>query len=177
MTRGFTLIEITVAATIFAIAMSAIASLFVASVRGQRNIVAHQNLADNTRVVLEQMSRQIRMAQRDESGSCTGEAGTTYTASGTNLKFIDYRGNCLTYEIFLTKIRMRQNTGRTFLDLTSDDIRVNRLNFDVRGRSSQDGEQPRVTIVIEAEAAGAIPETSPGIALETTVSPRNIDVP
>lgn len=175
--RGFTLIEIVVAATIFAVAVSAISSLFVASVRGQRNIVAQQNLADNTRFVLEQMSRQIRMAQRDESGSCTGEAGATYTPSGTALAFIDYRSNCITYELYLAKIRIRQNTGQAFLDLTSDDIRVSRLNFDVRGRTAQDLEQPRVTIVIEAEAAGAIPETSPGIALQTTVSPRNIDVP
>ncbi len=177
MMRGFTLIEIIVAATIFAIAVSAISSLFVVSVRGQRNIVAQQNLADNTRAVLEQMSRKIRMAQRDESGSCTGTAKTTYTASGTNLQFIDNRGNCVTYELFGAKIRMRPNTSQAFLDLTSDDIRVSRLNFDVRGSAAQDQEQPRVTIVIEAEAAGAIPESSPGIALQTTVSPRNIDVP
>ena len=175
--KGFTLIETIVAATIFAMVMSAISSLFIVSVRGQRNILAQQNLTDNTRAVLEQMSRQIRMAQKDESGGCTGTARTTYTASGTSLQFIDYRSNCVTYELFEAKIRMRPNTSQAFLDLTSDDIRVSRLNFDVRGRAAQDLEQPRVTIVIEAEAAGAIPETSPGIVLQTTVSPRNIDVP
>lgn len=175
--RGFTLIEIIVAATIFAIVVSAISSLFVVSVRGQRNIVAQQNLADNTRAVLEQMSRQIRMAQRDESGSCTGTAGTTYTASGAALAFIDYRGNCATYELFGTKIRIRPNTGQPFLDLTSDDIRVSRFNFDVRGRDKQDQEQPRVSIVIEAEAAGQSQDGSPSITLQTTISLRNIDVP
>ncbi|MFY9457702.1 MAG: prepilin-type N-terminal cleavage/methylation domain-containing protein [Candidatus Spechtbacterales bacterium] len=175
--RGFTLIEILVAATIFAVAVGAISSLFVMSLRGQRNILAQQNLLDNTRFASEQMSRQIRMAQRDEVGSCTGDVGSTYGIGGTRLAFIDYRGNCLTYELSGSKLRTRPNTEQAFVDLTSDDIRIQRLDFGVRGRLSSDGEQPRVTISIEAEAAGQSRESSPAVILQTTVSARNIDVP
>ena len=174
--NGFSLIEVVVAAAIFSIVIGSISSLFVSSLRGQRSVFENQNLVDNTRFVFEQMSRQIRMAQRDESGTCTGSAGTTYSSSGGSLSFIDYRnpGNCITYDTLGFKIRMRPDSGEAFLDLTSDDIKVVRLNFNVRGRDKSDLEQPRVTISIKAE--GATRATS-AMLLQTTISARNIDVP
>lgn len=172
--RGFTLIEIIVAMTIFSIAVGAISSLFVMSLRGQRNVIAQQNLADNTRFALEHMSRQIRMAQRDESGSCTGTAKSTYDIGGASLTFVDYTSNCLTYALSGGKIRMRPDTFKAFLDLTSDDIQVSSLNFDVNGRTAEDGEQPRVTISVNAQDANL---NTAEILLQTTVSNRNVDVP
>lgn len=175
--RGFTLIEILVASTIFAIAVSSISALFVASLRGQRNIFAHQILADNVRSAFEQMSRQIRMAQRDEAGTCTGTAKSTYSAGGTSIQFIDHRGNCLAYQLLGTKMQARPNTAQPFLDLTSNDIKVTRLNFVVNGRLVTDAKQPKVTIIAEAEAVGQADGSAPRIILQTTISARNIDVP
>lgn len=178
MNKGFTLIEIIVAATIFSIVISAVSSLLVMSLRGQRNIFIQQNLVDNTRFALEQMSRQIRMAQSDETGVCTGTAGAMYSSGGTSLSFIDYQnpGNCLTYELSGTKIKKQSDTGQPFVDLTADDININRLNFIVHGRDVRDSEQARVTIVIEAEGANQSAGGLPGILLQTTISARNIDV-
>lgn len=174
MNRGFTLIEIIVAMTVFSLALGAMSSLFVMALKGQRNVFAQQNLLDNTRFALEQMSRQIRMAQRDETGICTGTAGSTYSGGGADITFIDPGSNCRTYDFSGGIIRMRPDTGQGFSNLTSNDVNIERLNFDVRGREATDGEQPRVTIVIDAKDPN---QQSAGIILQTTISARNVDVP
>jgi len=174
MNRGFTLIEILVATTVFSLALGAMSSLFVMSLQGQRSIFAQQNLVDNTRFALEQMSRQIRMARRDETGICTGSAGSTYSGGGASIIFIDPQSNCRTYDLSGGIIRMRLDTGQEFRNLTSNDINIERLDFDVRGQEATDGEQPRVTIVIDAKDPN---QHSAGIILQTTISARSVDVP
>lgn len=176
MQKGFTLLEIIVAATIFAIASSAISALFLVGVKGQRNALATQNVVENTRLALELMSRQIRMAQRDETGSCVGEQKTTFNAGGAALTFLDSLGRCVTYQTAGNKIQMKQGSG-AFLDLTSDDILVETLEFEVSGRLATDGVQPRVTMFLAAKASGTKPEDAVKILLETTASVRNLDVP
>jgi len=177
MKNGFTLLEVIVATAVFSIAVSAISALFVVSVKTQRNVLAQQDLIDNTRYAMEHISRQIRMARRDETGSCVGKSPYTLTSSSANtLTFIDYRGDCLTYNVTGGRINVKINAGAP-VDLTSDDIRVNSLYFEVNGEWAHDGRQPRVTIYLDAEAAGATPESSPQILLQTTVSGRNIDTP
>lgn len=177
--KGFTLLEMLVAATIFSIAIGSLSSLFVMGTRGQRNVFATQNLVSNTRYALEYMSRQIRMAQRDDNGSCTGTPRTTFAAAPSFLTFLDSKGNCVIYRKAGGKIEQDPGDGSN-LALTSDDIQVLRLDFEVQGETAKDGLQPRVTVFIEADpvglgglGAGAFP----GIQLQTTVSTRNLDVP
>lgn len=176
MKNGFTMLEVIVATTIFSIAVSSLSALFLVAVRTQRNVLAQQDLIDNTRYALEHMSRQIRMAKRDETGFCVGDANSSFTAGGNSLTFIDYRGDCLTYDTVGEKIRVKVGSA-TAIDLSSQNIRANSLYFEVMGRSAYDGQQPRVTIYLDAEASGATPETSPKILLQTTISARNIDTP
>lgn len=176
MQKGFTLLEIIVAATIFAIVSSAISTLFLVGVKGQRSALATQNVIENTRLAFEQMSRQIRVAQRDETGSCTGDKKTTFDAGGATLTFLDSRGRCVTYQTAGNKIQMKQGSG-AFFDLTSDDILVKSLEFEVSGRLATDGAQPKVTIFVEAEGSGAKSEDAVKIFLQTTSSVRNLDVP
>jgi len=137
MQRGFTLLEIVVAASVFSIAVGAMISLFMVGIRGQRNAIARQNLVENTRFALEHMTRQIRMATRDESGSClgVGDIGSTFVSTGSSLTFLDYRNpsRCVTYALEGGRIMMRRDLGEEFVDLTSDDIIVGDLEFSLRG--------------------------------------------
>lgn len=179
--RGFTLLEIIVAASVFSIAVATIVSFFMFGIRGQRNAVARQNLVENTRFAIEHMARQIRMAQRDENGTCVGvgASGSTFAVSGSSLTFLDYRtpSKCATYGLTDGKIVMRQDTEGAFLDLTSNDIFVDALEFILRGERKDDGVQPRVTIHIKAAASGGNLESAPALRLQTTISGRNLDVP
>lgn len=175
MKSGFTLIELLVAMSIFSIAIVSATSLFISAMRGQRNAIAQQNLIENTRFVLEHMSRQIRMAQRLDSAVALCPANVFFSDSGPTIRFIDYKGNCLEYRVSSNKIQM--SSGGPFADLTSDDIRVSNLYFLVDGRLPNDVKQPRVTIYINADVPSVLPGGSSDIRLQTTVSARNLDVP
>lgn len=174
--RGFTIIELLVAMTIFSIAVVSATSLFISSMKGQRNTITQQNLVENTRFVLEQMSRQIRMAQRLDSAVGPCPANVFFSPSDSRILFIDYKGNCIGYGVSSNRIVMY--SGGSFFDLTSNDIRVNSLYFFVEGRLPNDIKQPKVTIYINAaNVLGVLPGGSSDIRLQTTVSARNLDVP
>ncbi|OGZ58664.1 MAG: hypothetical protein A2827_03360 [Candidatus Spechtbacteria bacterium RIFCSPHIGHO2_01_FULL_43_30] len=175
--KGFSLVEILVSLAVFSIVAIAIGGFFLMSVRGQRNTIARQNLIDNVRFAIEFMSRQIRLAQQDIAGSCTGSADSMFTESASDISFISYDGDCITYQLAGEKIQIRPDDGESFSDMTSDDIIINSLEFTVDGRESDDGEQPRVTVIIEAETSGQRPEDNLSIEVQTTISARNIDVP
>ena len=180
MKNGFTLLEIVVAASVFSIAVGAMVSLFMFAIQGQRNAIARQNLVENTRFAIERMARQIRLATRDESGSCLGAGndGSTFAFSGSSLTFLDYRNpaRCVTYDVQAGKIVMQQDAEDP-VDLTSNDIIINNLEFTVQGERKDDGVQPRVTIFVGATASGGNPQTAPALKIQTTVSVRNLDVP
>jgi len=173
--RGFTILELLVAVSIFSIAIVSATSLFISAMRGQWNAIAQQNLIENTRFVLEHMSRQIRMAQRLDSAVGTCPANIFFSDSGPTIKFIDYKSDCIEYRVSANKIQLNPGTG--FVDLTSDDIRVNNLYFLVEGRLPNDVKQPKVTIYINADVPSILLGGSPDIRLQTTVSARNLDVP
>jgi hypothetical protein len=61
-------------------------------------------------------------------------------------------------------------------EITSNDITVTRLEFLAQGGAASDGEQPRVTVAVEAEA-GVNPENLTKVQLQTTISARNLDTP
>jgi len=176
MNKGFTIIELLTAMSIFSIAIVTATSLFISAMRGQLNATAQQNLIENTRFVIEQMSRQIRMAQRFDSAVGTCPANIFFSDSGPTIKFIDYKGNCVEYRVSANKIQFNPGTG-SFTDLTSDDIRVNNLYFLVEGRLPNDVKQPKVTIYINADVPSVLLGGSADIRLQTTISARNLDVP
>jgi prepilin-type N-terminal cleavage/methylation domain-containing protein len=178
--NGFTLIEIMVGAAIFAIVTVAISTVFLSSIRGQRFVFAQQDLVDNTRFALEMMARQIRMVQHDSVApldDCTGALGQIFSAGGTSISFVNFSGDCVSFRLDSSKIQIRPTAGDPFLDVTSNDIRITNLDFIVAGEDNGDGLQPRVTIVIEAEAVGTQAPLTPQIRLQTTISARNMDVP
>lgn len=172
--KGFSLIEIIVAASIFAIVVASASSLFVVGIRGQRNAVSQKDLLDNLRFAMEVMTRQLRMAQQDgQGGACTGVARATYGGGGSTMSFIDYNRNCVTYRLDNGKIQARKGGGQ-FNDITSNDINITTLDFKLQGELVYDNEQPRVTIYIEAEDPN---NSEANIKLQTMISGRNLDVP
>lgn len=180
MKNGFTLLEMIVAISIFSIVVGAMVSVFMSGIQGQRNAIAQQNLVENIRFAFDQMTRQIRMATRDDVGACLGEgtAGSTFVSTGSSLTFLDSRNppRCVTYALVGGKIMMQTDPVEGFLDLTSDDIVVGDFQFVLAGEVKSDGEQPRVTIFIGATSAGGNPQSAPTLQIQTTISGRNLDV-
>lgn len=173
---GVTLLELIVAVAIFTVVIGGSSGVFISALRAQRVVLADQNLIDNTRFALEFMSRQLRLAARDQTGACTGTADTTYSNSGGILKFINSDGACVHYRLNANSIEISQNGGGSFANLTLSSIAlVTNLSFIVSGAARADSFQPRVTILITAQSFGGLPEVTPELNIQTTVSARSVD--
>ncbi len=68
--NGYTLIELLVALAVFTVVIAAPTGFFVSALKGQQKALASQELYDNVSYTLEYISRALRMAKKDLTGSC-----------------------------------------------------------------------------------------------------------
>lgn len=176
---GYTLIEILVAVAIFFTMISVPMGFFILSLKGQRRALALREIIDNSSYALEYTSRALRMAKKDLTGSCIDDAGSNYQNPGpppkeSKIKFLNYRDVCQRFHLVDSQLKeRREEAGWTeFLPLTSDNLEITLLKFQLSGQEQGDGLQPRVTILFEIQKKGQ-PGTK--IRLQTTVSQRNLD--
>ena len=65
--KGFTIIEMLVAVTIFTLVTGSITGLFISSIRSQSKVLTTQKLLDEASYAMEYMGRFLRMAKKDDS--------------------------------------------------------------------------------------------------------------
>lgn len=177
---GFTLVEMLVVVAIFSILIVAIIGVFVSAVRAQKYNLAAQQLLDQTSYAMGYTSRFLRMAKKDEGGSCTGIPGSNYSvgSGGRSIKFKNYQGECMEFKQAGGKITVTRHIGeptRAEYDLTSADIEVMNSGrmFTLAGEQETDFLQPRVTFFLEIKAKESRPQ--PSIRIQATVSQRDLD--
>lgn len=177
MKRGFTLIEMMVAVTIFALVIGSATGLFISAVRSQVKALAAHKLLDESSYVIEYMSRFLRMAQ-STGGSCTS-GGLNYENPGgdaSRILFSNYYGSCQEFYLDGGGL-LKQDLDFLFWgELTSANLEVTSLQFNLSGEAlieTGDYLQPRVTISMTIKKRDA---TGPEIKIQTTVSQRNLDV-
>lgn len=182
--RGFTLVEMLVAIFIFSLVISVTVSLFTSGLRAQRNALATQQLLDQTSFTLEYMSRALRMALKEGQqdpilGRCLSQDGLNYEIVNSRLKFINHLENDDCQEFFLENGQLQQNKNNLAekVPLTSDKLKVNQLQFNLRGQLQppSDTDQPRVTLSLKIEGRGFSSGSTPKLHIQTTISQRNLD--
>jgi len=169
-TKGYTLIEILVAVSIFFVVIAAPSGFFVSTLKGQQKALASQELLDNVSYTLEYMSRSLRMAKKDDDK-------LNYVATAQGIKFRNYQNKY--QEFYLEDGRIKEDkTGYAQpLFLTSNDIEISKFEISIVGETQEDIIQPRVTLLLEAIGnRPAIESLQPVIRIQTTISQRNLDV-
>lgn len=202
--HGFTLIEIVVGIGIFVVLVSAVLSLFLGAIRAQQKSIQTQNVMDNSRFVLEKISRAIRQSNINtasfltELRLCHPRLGYDASvgcdcASGT--------GFCLDYRATpdgRVQERAADNDGdgcawsvpipcpgnvlpggdNDDFSITSSNVVITDLRFEYAGLPSGDGVQQRVTMFMTVEQAASAkkPYEQAKIHLQTTVTPRRLDI-
>lgn len=189
MKRGFTLVEILVAVTIFVSVVAVASSLFVSAIQSQRRNLAYQELLDQTSYVMEYMSRSIRMAKRAD-GTCTVNSDYNYEAHTWNppwgditcLHFKNYKDECQYFCLHLTSSRLMTATTTNlsqpppeseFTFLTSPDLTISSFNVIDKGWQKGDTLQPLVAIFLEIKDKE---QSSISIQIQTSISQRNLDM-
>lgn len=189
--NGFTLIELLTSVAIFGFITAIVAGLFIYAVVIQRSIIAQQKLLDEASFVMEYISRGLRVARKDEDGTCI-TAGKNYELTHENpsgsgiwqgVKFLnpdpEVAGILHCREIFFDPIEERlkesNETGVTDF-ITSSLMEVTAFQVVVTGDDPGDSLQPRVTVLLELQRKGTKPEQHPLIRLQTTISQRDLDI-
>lgn len=174
--KAFTLIEMLVAITIFALVMGSVIGIFVSAIQSQSKALISQKLLDDTSYIIEYMSRSIRMAQKDD-GTCGMDTFNYSNSRGLNsIKFRNMYGDC--QEFYLGGIDNKQlienRTGTVIIDnlpLSSNNLEIKSLQFIIAGNIPN--QQPKVTISLIIK-----PKTTakPEINIQTTISQRNLNM-
>lgn len=190
--KGFTLIEMLVAVAIFSLLVGAISGLFISGIRLQRGALVSQEILNQTSYTLEYISRALRMAKKESGEGCLSEAGLNYEIPGkyriekdknlgTGLRFINHLENDDCQEFFLEAGQLKykkkvESPGEVTLDLTSKDLEITSLKFNLSGQSQDDNLQPRVTVFLDIKGKRVREEEQPKIKIQTTISQRNLDI-
>ena len=153
--RGFTMIELLVAISLFVVVVSVASGVFIKSLRTQRQIVSLMAANDNASLALEQMIREIR-------------TGRSFSTNGSQLSFTNYLEEPVTYELDLGSIK---KNGKS---ITASNVNVSYFNISLLGEGLNDGRSTRATIGLGVSAKGSSLESFV-TNLQTTVSVRTID--
>ena len=158
--KGFTMIELLVALGLFVVVMSIASTVFIQSLRTQRSIVALMAANDNASLSIEQMMREMRIGLNFKTNN-----------DKTEISFVSQRKGNVVYRWN----KDEETIERNGVALTSKNVAVKYLHFDLFGAVLGDGASTRVVIrlgVSSNEERGVDIITN----LQTTVSSRQLDV-
>lgn len=168
---GFTLIEMMVSMTLFAVVIAVTAGGFVQALRTQRQTMALMAANDAMSFTVEQMSREIR----------TG-SNFAVPSNGHKLTFTSSKGQGIAYCFRdSTDSANPDSVGRTIVSsgvadcqqaktVSADTVRVRSLNFNLLNEPNF---PPRITILFAVSPKNEIGVKDSIYRLQTTVSARN----
>lgn len=177
--RGYTLIELMVSISIFAVVMTIAAGGYYIMISVNRHAQGVSTGVDNLSFALDAMTRGIRTGTDyscgvgEGLGDCSGGAAFTYT---------DQDSNKVTYQLSGSSVQSTETppgggTPVTYL-LTEPDVVVTSLRFYVVGSQSEsagDARQPYVTMVISG-TVNVGPGSSEPFTIQTSAAMRGTDL-
>ncbi len=176
---GFTLIEMIVAVSIFAIAASIAMGALLSVSDAQQKVLALRVVQDNLSFVFDVMAKEMRTGTSYHCGLSLDDFSDTprdcVSPGSSSFTFRNSAGDKATYRLNSGKIEriINGNSASPFV-LTSPDVNVSSLVFYVVGAPAGDHLQPRVTIVLRG-TAGLKEKIKSQINIQTTISQRLLD--
>lgn len=174
MKKGFTLIELMTAVSIFAIVMTismgSIVSIFDANSKS-RSIKA---VMSNLNLAMESMSKEMRYGKSYHCSS-SGTIENPQNCSGGD-SFVSFRSSDneqISYRLNNNAIEKQVGNGE-FIAVTAPEVVIDSLVFYVLGTSLVDGLQPRVVIKVKGHSGGT--KNRSDFTLQTLVSQRSLDI-
>lgn len=170
--KGFTLVELMVAITIFAIVLTGFVQLFSSAIYSQKESLNNAYILSNSSFLMEFLARNLRMAQKDISGVCISpKSNFEISPSGKDIKFLNYDKKC--QEIYLENGKAVTLINGNKYYLVPENISVDNLKFKAHGGSQNDFFQPKITFTISLSTKN---QPKQSITLQSTVSQRELDV-
>jgi len=183
MKNGFTIIELLVSITIFAIVLTSVVSLFGSALRNQKQLMSQAEVLNSASYVSEYMARALRMAVKDMAGACIGAKNNFVNPNGVStIRFLNYDSKCQEFGLSSGAIYVKKSTTASAVNLGpataitagTNRMTVEKLSFSISGNDQEDIFQPKVAFACEIKSNTKAVNS---IKIQTTVSQRNLDVP
>lgn len=175
--KGFTLIELMVSITLFAIIVGVIGGIFLTSLQSQRKAISFEGILDQTSYLMEYMSRSLRMAKREMAApTCLSANNKNYelTRDDKGIKFIDSQSICQEFYLDIVTNRLKEvKGGQEEQYLTSENSRVTAFNIAIFDGADL---QPKVTFLVAIEGKGLKAEQVSPMEFQTTLSQRKLNI-
>lgn len=152
--KGFTLLELMVALTIFLMVLATAVSIFLTAVKSQREAFKVQDIQDSARYLMEAMLKELRMSHIISFDSQT-------------LKVINQEGATISYEFDNSNNRVRKYDA-SFpggQDISATQVKTSGKFSVMNGVY----DQPRITINMSVKPASS---NSPEVIIQSTVALR-----
>ena len=178
--RGFSLIELLVAISLFAFVSVAAVSAMLAVVDGNKKARAMVDAMDNLSFALESMTRELRVGS---NYSCNGSGDCGAGSPGTRIEFLTSEGSLMAYRLDNARIQRCGSSGidcpnplvnGNYVDMTGNNITIDTFEVYVLGSApatAADEEQPRAILVLSG-TAGTQAKTDATFSIQTTVTQR-----
>lgn len=159
---GFTIVEVLVTSLIFSIIAITVSAIFIQIINIERRGFAIQKIQDNALLVLEEMSRDIRVSRipNQESSNCTA----------TSIALVHPIKGAVDYQVS-SGIVQRRVSGGSYIDVSGSNVNFTRMNFCILGSLTNDNQSPRITIVTSVQNRTG--KEILQINLQTTTTSRN----
>jgi prepilin-type N-terminal cleavage/methylation domain-containing protein len=180
--KGYTLVEIMVAVSLFSTVMAVLVSFFSNSIQVQKEILSSQEMINSVSYSMEYMSRALRMARKDDMNgvNCLVGSKVNYELSEGGIKFVNYNGDCQNF--YLQNGRLVEWKSVDEIEstnyLTPESINIDYFSIGPSDSWDQEDDlQPKVTIYLKARVLSVVDASEQTeIKIQTTVSQRNLDV-
>lgn len=186
--KGVTLIELVVVLAVFMLIIGVTVSIFISIIQRQKSILGEQELLNQMSYVIEYMSRPIRTAQKDTTGSCLPSSGYIYflthydsvAGSYGGIKFITKDNVC--QEFFLTDngILKEIKNGQAPQNILSGKFKIKYVRFIINGNKSLNSAsqinsvQPRITMALDIQTQTSLGQREK--IIQTTTSNENLNL-
>ena len=161
--KGFTIVEVLVTSLIFSIIALTVSAIFIQIINIERRGFAVQKIQDNALLVLEEMSRDMRVSRisDQESPNCTA----------TTITLIHPLKGTVIYQVSAGTVQRSVNGGN-LIDVSGSDVNFTRMNFCILGSLVNDNQSPRVSIVTSVQNRTG--KEIMQIDLQTTTTSRDL---
>jgi prepilin-type N-terminal cleavage/methylation domain-containing protein len=191
--NGFTLVELLVAISLFAIVLTISLGSILSVLDAGRKARSLESVMTNLNFTLDTMTREMKFGSHyhcilstDAQSSyfttpqnCSGSPNPAQSA----VAFISVDGKDTIYKLSGTQIMKSTDGGATFTGVTAPEVQINSLKFYVFNSFPQtycpgvncDNAQPRIFMVVNGQA-GTKAGTQTSFVIQTTVSQRQLDL-
>ncbi len=173
--RGFTLIELMVAVSLFIIIMTISMGSILSIFDSNRKSRSLRTVMNNLNLAIESMSKEMRYGKNYHCGSGGALSSPQNCPSGdTFLSFLSNENSQITYRLNGTTIEKDEDNGG-YLPMTAPEVSIDNLTFYTLGAGSGDSLQPKVLMRIKGHA-GSEGKGKTDFTLQTMVSQRTLDI-